>query len=98
MGCTDGGDNRLSGDHMDAVDFAFQPNFINVTAGRQATISVSNKGAVAHNISIPAIEADLDFEAGQSTNLIFIAPESGPLDFFCKFHPDRMKGAFIVRG
>jgi len=95
-GCS--GTPKPSGNSIDVVDFRFRPDAISVAAGQQVTIRITNKGKVLHNLSIPAIEADIDYPPGRSANLIFVAPASGPLEFFCKYHRDRgMTGAFIVR-
>lgn len=81
-----------------AREFAFQPTELPASAGRQVTITFSNDGATAHNLSIPAIPVDLDFEAGKNETIIFVAPATpGPLEFFCKFHQDQgMRGTFRV--
>jgi plastocyanin len=93
------GISRPSGDSMDLVDFAFEPDTIAIRAGAQVTIRVANTGKVLHNITIPAIEAGVDYQPGQSSNLIFLAPSAeGPVEFFCTYHRDQgMVGRFIVR-
>ncbi len=83
-----------------ARDFTFEPAELPASAGSQVTLTFSNEGDVAHNLSVPAISVDFDFEPGTSENVIFVAPPTpGPLEFFCKFHQDRgMRGVFDVRG
>jgi plastocyanin len=82
-----------------AQDFSFQPAEFPASAGRQVTLTFSNEGEVAHNLSVPAIPVDLDFEPGVSENIIFVAPATpGPVEFFCKFHRDQgMRGTFNVQ-
>lgn len=81
-----------------AREFSFQPAELPASAGRQVTIGFSNDGKVAHNLSIPAIPVDFDFEPGESQTIIFVAPSTpGPIEFFCKFHQDQgMRGTFRV--
>jgi hypothetical protein len=59
-----------------------------VTGGRQVPIRVNNMGGVRHNLLIPVMEVGVGYEPGQSSNLIFIAPESGPVELFCRYHRD----------
>ncbi len=98
MACGGGGDDG-PGRVLEAHDYEFRPDAVAVTAGQQVTLRITNKGTARHNVSIPAIDADVDYEPGKSSNLIFVAPaEAGSLEFFCKYHRDRlMTGAFFVR-
>jgi plastocyanin len=95
-GC--GGDEEAPRVRMNIESFRFRPPEIAVPAGRQVTLPVRNRATVVHNLSIPDIGADFDYRPGQSSNFIFIAPESGRLEFFCKYHRDQgMTGVFFVR-
>ncbi len=98
VGCG-GDDEKPVTPELVAQDFSFQPSEFPATAGRQLTITFSNKGKVVHNLSVPAIPVDLDFEPGKTETIIFVAPANpGPLEFFCKFHQDRgMRGVFNVQ-
>ncbi|HWC12059.1 MAG TPA: cupredoxin domain-containing protein [Acidimicrobiales bacterium] len=97
-GCS-GGDDEVAGPELTARDFEFQPPEFLVTAGQQVTITFVNRGAVTHNLSIPSIPVDLDFEAGKRGTVIFVPPnEPGGVEFFCKFHADQgMRGTFRVQ-
>lgn len=99
--CNEGpGIDQPRGDEMDLVDFAFDPANIAIRAGGQVTLRITNTGKVLHNVTVPSIDAGVDYQPGQSSNLIFIAPpEEGPIEFFCKYHRDHgMVGTFLVRG
>lgn len=94
-GCSGAGPG---GPKLEAFDFRFQPATIAVAGGNQLTLPFANKGKEPHNITIPAIGADLDLQPGESINVIFIPPASGPLEFFCKFHKSQgMVGTFQVK-
>ena len=83
-----------------ARDFRFEPAELPATAGRQVTLTFTNRGKVTHNLSIPSIpDFDLDFEPGKSETVIFVPPSTPELiEFVCKFHQDRgMRGAFRVQ-
>ena len=64
------------------------------------TITVVNRGQVAHNLSIPSIPVDLDFQPGKKGTVIFVPPnEPGGVEFFCKFHTGQgMRGNFRIQG
>ena len=96
-GCS-GGDDEV-GPELAARDFSFQPAEFLVTAGQQVTISVVNRGKVAHNLSMPSIPVDLDFDVGKKGTVIFVPPdEPAGVEFFCKFHADQgMRGTFRVQ-
>ena len=97
-GCS-GGDDEVAGPELAARDFTFQPTEFLATAGQQVTITVVNQGKVAHNLSIPSIPVDLDFEPGKRGTVIFVPPnEPGGLEFFCKLPADEgMRGRFRVQ-
>ena len=97
-GCGDGEERPLTPELV-AREFSFQPAEFPASAGRQVTLTFSNEGKVAHNLSVPAISVDFDFEPGASENVIFVAPATpGPLEFFCKYHRDQgMSGTFHVQ-
>lgn len=80
-----------------ALDFRFQPDTLKAQAGRQVTLGLTNEGSVDHNFSISSLEADVDLKPGETINVIFIAPPSGPIEFFCKFHQDQgMRGVISI--
>ncbi len=97
--CSGGGPTtEPAGNSIDIVDFAFQPDAVLVTGGGQVTIHIANNGSVLHNLSIPTLEIAVDYDPGQSSNLIFIVPASDPVEFFCRHHRDRgMTGTLLVR-
>ncbi|MFN2503309.1 MAG: cupredoxin domain-containing protein [Acidimicrobiales bacterium] len=97
-GCSDDDEPPEAGQPLTAIDFRFAPSTITVTAGSQVMLRITNQGKVAHNLSIPTIEADIDYQPGAKDNVIFVAPASGQVEFFCKFHKDQgMTGAFKVQ-
>ena len=82
---------------LTAIDFKFAPAEISVSASGQVTLRVENRGKTTHNLSIPAISADIDYRPGTGDNVIFVPPTSGRIEFFCKYHLDQgMLGAFVV--
>lgn len=97
-GCA-GDDDRVAGPELTAQDFRFEPADLLVKGGQQVTLTVVNRDGVVHNLSIPSISADLDFEAGRRATVIFVPPNTpGDIEFFCKLYLDRgMKGTFRLQ-
>jgi len=78
-------------------EFSFGPAEIVVQPGRQVTLDVRNDGDMTHNFSAPSVGPDLDYKPGARRTVIFAAPASGVVEFFCKFHRERgMRGAVRV--
>lgn len=96
-GCS--GDDDSPGTELATLDFRFQPAEFLATAGQQVTLTVVNRGDVAHNFSVPSLSVDLDLDPGKKQNVIFVAPtEPGVLEFACSFHQEQgMKGTFRVQ-
>ena len=94
-----GSEDKPVNPELVARDFSFEPTEFPATPGQQLTLTFTNRGKVAHNLSIPSIPVDLDFEPGKSETIIFVPPSTpGPVEFFCKFHQQQgMKGTFQVR-
>ena len=98
-GCS-GDRDEVVGPELAALDFRFEPAEFLAVPGQQVTISVVNRGTVAHNLSIPSIPIDIDLQVGRRQTVIFVPPaESGGLEFSCKFHADQgMRGTFKLQG
>ena len=98
-GACGGGDDKPVTPELVAREFSFEPTELRARPGQQVTLTFTNDGEVPHNLSIPSIPVDLDFEPGTSETIIFVPPSTpGPLEFFCKFHQDRgMKGTIQVQ-
>jgi plastocyanin len=79
---------------VSVVDFAFEPATIEIPAG--STLTWSNVGRVPHTVSD---EGDFNsglLAPGATYTLTFNAPGTYP--YFCKIHPDLMRGEVIVTG
>jgi plastocyanin len=83
---------------LTAIEYKFAPAEITIGATGQVTLRFNNQGEELHNLSIPDISADIDYQPNTGDNVIFVPPGAGRLEFFCKYHRDRgMTGAFIVQ-
>jgi plastocyanin len=66
-------------------DFYFGPTVLTGTPGQTITISLDNHGSALHNFSTTAKDFT-DVQPGQSGSVTVTFPQSGFLEFFCKYH------------
>jgi hypothetical protein len=79
-----------------ANDFFFNATCVTgVPPGGTATLTIHNAGQALHNVSIPALNIDMDVSPGQ-TIAIQVRMGSMPVVFFCKYHKSvGMYGALL---
>ncbi len=84
---------------VEAFDNYYEETTIALEPGAEATITLQNRGGVAHSIDIPDLDFELEAQSGDSVESTFTVPdEPGSLDFYCKFHPDDMTGVVTIGG
>jgi plastocyanin len=67
-------------------DFYFEPTVIKGSAGAQITLELSNEGSALHNFTLQDQNIDQDVQAGAKEEVTVTFPQSGFLEFFCKYH------------
>jgi plastocyanin len=82
---------------LTAQDFAFDPSTIEVDSGAEVELTFNNEDDVEHSFTAEDLDAEVEAEGGESATTTFTAPESGTVEFFCKYHPDQMTGEISVR-
>jgi plastocyanin len=73
-------------------DFYFNPTVIKGTAGQQVKLELKNEGSALHNFTLTDQNIDQDVQSDQSADVTVTIPQSGFLEFFCKYH----KGSGMV--
>ncbi len=73
---------------VEANDFYFAPTVLTGKAGQSLTLNISNEGSTTHNFSTTASGDDPsnDVQAGSSITVTVKFPQSGILEFYCRFH------------
>ncbi|MFP5352637.1 MAG: cupredoxin domain-containing protein [Actinomycetota bacterium] len=84
---------------IEAFDNYYETETLLLEPGAEVTLSFSNGGGVAHSVTVPDLDFELEAQSGDTAESSFSAPdEPGSLDFYCKFHPDEMKGVISIGG
>jgi plastocyanin len=81
-----------------ASDIAFDSTSFEVPAGAEVAVTLTNEDDPEHSFSIEDPEFEIEAHGGESAEGTFTAPDSGTLEFFCKYHPDAMRGEITVTG
>lgn len=82
-----------------ATDFGFEPRRIQVPAGRKVSLSFANKGVMAHDWVIQALDRHLTAKSGQTATQELTFDKPGEYDITCSipFHTEwGMQGKLVV--
>ena len=72
---------------VEADDFYFKPTVLTGKPGQKLEIDLSNdSSATTHNFSIDAQKISQDLTPGGSAKVTVTFPDSGFVEFYCKFH------------
>ena len=71
---------------MELDDFYFEPTVITGTPGQSIKLELENEGEALHNFTLTDQQIDQDVAAGQSSDVTVTIPQSGEVQFFCKYH------------
>lgn len=80
-----------------AENFAFSPTSLPVEAGARIELTFTNNDDTQHSFTAEDLGIDLVVDGGSSDNAAFTAPDSGGVDFVCKFHGS-MTGTITTDG
>lgn len=67
-------------------DFYFEPTVLKGTPGQQIKLELENEGSATHNFTLTDQSVDQTIDAGDDAEVTVTFPQSGMLEFFCKFH------------
>jgi nitrite reductase (NO-forming) len=74
------------------LDFRFQPAEIRIKAGQNVNIALANRGAIIHDITIPALQVSLVAQPGQRVTAGLAAARPGTYEFYCSVPGHREAG------
>ena len=67
-------------------DFYFEPTVIQGQRGQKVKLELKNEGSTEHNFSIDDQNIDQDLEDGEDGTVTVAIPQSGTVEFYCKYH------------
>ncbi len=70
----------------EGTQFYFKPTVITGTPGQSLTLDLTNDGSALHNFSLTEQSVDTDVQAGGTGSVTVTIPQSGFVEFFCKYH------------
>lgn len=71
---------------LELDDNYFQPKTISGAPGSKVTLELKNEGSVEHNLTIDDQSVDQDVEPGDEAEVDITIPQSGSVQFYCKYH------------
>lgn len=78
-------------------DFYFSPTVLQGTAGETITLEVVNEGENEHSFTSEGLGVDEEVESEGTATIEITFPDSGQVEFHCKYHADQgMRGAVEV--
>lgn len=96
----DHGTKDVSGEtsvEFEMDDFYFSPTVLQGTAGETITLEVVNEGENEHSLTSEGLGVDEEVESEGTATIEITFPESGQVEFHCKYHADKgMRGAVEV--
>ena len=88
-----GGEDELQ---LTASGTAWDKTSLDMTSGAEVRVEVTNQDTIEHNFTFAEANADQDVEGGEDATVTFTAPAAGSYEFFCKYHPQAMRGTITV--
>ncbi len=71
---------------LETDDFYFDPTTLDGTAGQTLKLEIKNEGGSEHNFTLEDQNIDQDVEPGEDATVTVTFPDSGILEFWCKYH------------
>ena len=71
---------------IELYDNYFEPTVLKGTPGQKVELELKNEGETAHTFTISKQSVDKEIQPGDETETDVTFPQSGQLEFVCKFH------------
>jgi plastocyanin len=82
---------------MEADNFYFEPRLLRSQPGQTVTLQIQDVSGTLHNFSIPEQQIDQDIPPRGQIEVEVTFPQSGSVDFVCKYHVAQgMRGQLLV--
>jgi plastocyanin len=78
-------------------DFSFTPGKLQVEAGQELEIKLTNSGDAPHTFTIEEFDVDAELQSRAETTVLVTPAEAGRFTYYCRFHEaQQMEGALTV--
>jgi len=94
---TGGGGGGGGGIQVIAADFSFSPSELELKPGQEGELTLKNEDGTTHSFTSDELGVDIEAEGGASASTSLTAPDSGTVEWHCRFH-SQMTGAISVGG
>lgn len=82
---------------VNAINIAFNPTDIPLTAGEDVQFVITNGDQVEHNLTVEGLGVDQDVDGGKTAEApVTKAVKAGTYKFHCEYHPAQMQGTVTV--
>jgi plastocyanin len=71
---------------LEQDNFYFNPTVLTGSAGQSLKIELDNEGSVPHTFTIDDQNVDVQVEPGEDASVDVTFPDSGFVEFYCRFH------------
>ena len=79
-----------------AAKFKFDPKSFEGHATHTFEMTFVNEDDTQHSFTIDEMEVDIEAAGGEEVTEEFTPEETGSFEYYCKYHPDTMKGKLEV--
>ena len=70
----------------DTSGYFFKPTILQGSGGQSITLEIKNDGSVPHNFSITSMNVNVTVQPGASQEVKVTFPQTGTVEYFCRFH------------
>jgi len=74
-------------------DFSFTPGKLQVEAGKELEIRLTNPGDAPHTFTIEEFDVDAELQSRAETTVLVTPAEAGRFTYYCRFHQAQQMGA-----
>ncbi len=83
---------------LEVDEYYFDPTFIKGTPGQTVTLEISSDSTVTHNFTLKSQNIDQDIAPKGKAEVKVTIPQSGILQFFCKYHAEQGMNGELLSG
>ena len=71
---------------LELDDNYFKPTTVTGDAGATVKLELENEGSAEHTFTVDAQKIDTELEGGKSATVSVKIPDSGTVEFYCRYH------------